>query len=75
MYAVQPDGLVVLQNYGAVHLAGKTVTGSAAGHGEHLARYFDSPRVAVTVSSYSSAGYYVIVAGTSHATKQFSDIR
>jgi protein involved in polysaccharide export with SLBB domain len=64
VYAVQPDGLVVLQNYGAVHLAGKTVTEARRAVENCLARYFDSPRVAVSISAYSSAGYYVIVTGT-----------
>jgi protein involved in polysaccharide export with SLBB domain len=63
-YAVQPDGLVVLQNYGAVHLAGKTVTEARRAVEHHLAQYFDSPRVAVSVTSSSSKGYYVIIAGT-----------
>ena len=69
VYAVQPDGLVVLENYGAVRLAGKTVREAGQAIEEHLAQYFDSPRVAVTVSSYSSAGYYVIVAGTTSANE------
>jgi protein involved in polysaccharide export with SLBB domain len=34
-----------------------------------LAQYFDSPRVGVSVSQYSSVGYYVIVAGTIGATE------
>ena len=53
-YLVQPDGTVSLHRYGAVHLAGKTVTEARLAVEEQVAQYFDSPQVAVEVVGYNS---------------------
>jgi polysaccharide biosynthesis/export protein len=62
-YVVQPDGMVGLRGYGAVYVAGKTVTEARMAIQRHLTQYFDSPRVTVDVTGYNSKSYYVVVAG------------
>jgi polysaccharide biosynthesis/export protein len=62
-YAVAPDGVIQLSSFGAVHLAGKTVTEARLAIQDHLAQYFDSSRVGVQVVGFNSQNYYVIVAG------------
>jgi polysaccharide biosynthesis/export protein len=63
VYQVQPDGTVNLRGYGAVHVAGKTVAEARVAVEQQMARYFDSPEVAVNVAVYNSKSYYVIIAG------------
>ena len=62
-YTVAPDGVIHLSRFGAVHLAGKTVTEARLAIQDHLAQYFDSPLVGVSVVGYNSKTYYVITAG------------
>lgn len=62
-YVVAPDGVIVISRFGEVHLAGKTVLEARLAIQEHLAQYFDSPTVSVSVLGYNSKNYYVIAAG------------
>jgi polysaccharide biosynthesis/export protein len=62
-YAVPPDGVVHLSRFGGVNVTGKTVTEARLAIQDHLAQYFDSPVVGVTVVGYYSKYYYVIAAG------------
>ena len=62
-YQVQPDGTVSLHGYGAVHVAGKTITEAKLAIEQHVAQYFDLPQISVDVVGYNSKSYYVIVAG------------
>jgi polysaccharide biosynthesis/export protein len=62
-YLVGPDGVIQLSRFGAVNLNGKTVTEARLAIQDHLAQYFDSPVVGVTVIAYNSKFYYVIAAG------------
>ncbi len=62
-YLVGPDGTVNLRRYGAVHLAGKSVTEAKAEVERHLSQFFDAPRAAVDVLAYNSKVYYVIAEG------------
>lgn len=64
-YPVGPDGTVNLGQYGAVHIAGKTVPEATLAIEEHLSRYFDSPEVSVKIAAYMSKVYYIITAGAS----------
>jgi len=66
-YLVEPEGIIRLQGYGIVHVAGKTVTEVRRDVEELLARYFDSPQVGVDVIGYNSDCYYVIIAGARNA--------
>jgi len=62
-YNVGPDGTVNLGQYGAVHLAGMTVTEAGAAIEKHMSHYFDSPEVSVKVAAYLSKVYYIITEG------------
>ena len=44
-YLIGPDGTINLRSYGAVGVAGKTVTEIKTALQQHLAHYFDSPDV------------------------------
>ena len=63
IYRVGPDGTINLGQYGMVYVAGKTVTETRQAMEQHIARYFDSPQVAVDVVGYNSKSYYVIIGG------------
>jgi polysaccharide export outer membrane protein len=62
-YIVTPDGTVNLRRYGAVRVAGMTVAEAKVALEKHLAQFFDSPEVSVSVLAYNSKYYYVVVAG------------
>ena len=62
-YLVGPDGTVNLRQYGAVHVAGKTIPEAKVAMEKHLSQYFDSPEVAVDVAAYNSKVYYVVTEG------------
>lgn len=62
-YLVAPDGTINLRQYGAVHLAGKTVAEARVAIQEHLAQYFDNPEVSIEVVGYNSKVYYIITEG------------
>ncbi len=64
-YLVAPDGTINLRQYGAVHLAGKTVAEARVAVQEHLAQYFDNPEVSIEVVGYNSKVYYIITEGAS----------
>ena len=61
-YTVAPDGVIQLSCFGAVHLAGKTVAEARLAIQDHLAQFFDSPLLGVSVVGYYSKTYYVITA-------------
>jgi polysaccharide export outer membrane protein len=63
VYLVSPDGTINLRQYGAVHVAGKTLIQARAAIEKHLAQFFDSPDVAVDMAGYNSKVYYVITQG------------
>ena len=62
-YLVGPDGTVNLRQYGAVHVAGKTIAQTKVELEKHLSQYLDSPQVAIDVLAYNSKVYYVITEG------------
>ena len=62
-YLVGPDGTVNLRQYGAVRVAGMTVTEAKLVVERHLQEFFDSPEVSVDVAAYNSKVYYVITQG------------
>ncbi|MBN2473191.1 MAG: polysaccharide biosynthesis/export family protein [Pirellulales bacterium] len=62
-YLVGPDGTVNLRQYGLVSVAGKTVAEAKAAIEKHLAQYFDSPEVSLTVLAYNSKVFYIITEG------------
>ncbi len=64
-FLVAPDGTVNLRQYGSVYVAGRTVAEAKAAMEEHLAQYFDSPQVAVSVLNFNSKVYYIITEGAS----------
>lgn len=66
-YLVEPEGVIRLRGYGAVHVAGKTITEARLAVEEVLSRYFDLPQVAVDVTGYNSDSYYVIIADRRNA--------
>jgi len=62
-YLVAPDGTINLQQYGSVHMAGKTVAEAQLALEKQLANFFDSPEVSLEVLAYNSKVYYVITEG------------
>ena len=62
-YLVGPDGTVNLRQYGAVHVAGKTIVEAKVSLEQHLSQYFDSPEASVDVAAYNSKVYYVVTEG------------
>jgi len=64
-YLVSPDGTINLRQYGAVHVAGKTISEARVAIQEHLAQYFDNPEVSLEVVGYNSKVYYIITEGAS----------
>jgi hypothetical protein len=62
-YVVQTDGTIDLGHFGAVRVVGMTVAEARSAVQERLAKYFDSPQVAVEVVGYNSNRYYVIIGG------------
>lgn len=62
-YLVGPDGTVNLRQYGAVRVAGLSVTEAKLSLERHLERFFDSPEVSVDVAAYNSKVYYVVTQG------------
>jgi protein involved in polysaccharide export with SLBB domain len=65
VYRVGADGTVTLNRFGAVHVAGKTVTEARHALEQQLARYYDSPQVGLEVVGNSSKTYYVIIGASS----------
>jgi polysaccharide export outer membrane protein len=63
-YLVGPDGTINLRQYGAVHVAGKTLTEVKLALERHLSAWLDSPEASVEVASYNSKVYYIITQGT-----------
>ena len=64
-YLIGPDGSVNLRRYGTVSVAGMTIAEARVALEKHLSQYFDSPEVAIDVTSYNSKVYYVITEGAS----------
>ena len=64
-YLVGPDGTVNLRQYGAVHVAGKTMSQAKTALEKHLDHYFDSPEIAVNVLAYNSKVFYIVTEGAS----------
>ncbi len=62
-YLVGPDGTINLRQYGALHMAGKTVAEAKTALEKHLSQYFDSPEATVDVIAYNSKVYYVVTEG------------
>jgi len=62
-YLVGPDGTVNLRKYGSVHVAGQTMPEAQAALEQHLAQFFDSPKLSLEVLAYNSKVYYVITEG------------
>ncbi len=62
-YLVGPDGTLNLRKYGAVHVAGKTITEARLALQKHLAQFLDSPEVTVVVTAYNSHVYYLVTEG------------
>lgn len=59
-YPVEPDGVIRLKGYGAVHVAGLNVTEASLAVQRCLEQYFDSPKVGIDVTQYNSAAYYIV---------------
>jgi polysaccharide export outer membrane protein len=59
-YRVYPDGTIRLHTYGAVHVAGMSVTEARAAVQQRLSQFFDGPQVGLDVTQYNSACYYII---------------
>ena len=63
VYLVGPDGTINLRQYGAVHVAGKTIVEARVAVQKHLEQFFDSPEVAIDMAGYNSKVYYIITEG------------
>jgi protein involved in polysaccharide export with SLBB domain len=63
-YLVGQDGTVNLRQYGAVYVAGKTLTEAKLALEKQLSTYVDSPEVSVDIAAYNSKVYYIITEGT-----------
>ena len=62
-YLVGQDGTVNLRQYGAVYVAGKTLTEAKLALEKQLSTYVDSPEVSVDIAAYNSKVYYIITEG------------
>jgi polysaccharide export outer membrane protein len=62
-HLVTPDGTINLGVYGSVMVTGLTMPEAKAAIEAHLARFLDSPEIAVDVFAYNSKRYYVILQG------------
>ncbi|MCX7426919.1 MAG: polysaccharide biosynthesis/export family protein, partial [Planctomycetia bacterium] len=62
-YLVGQDGTVNLRQYGAVYVAGKTLTEAKLALEKQLSAYVDSPEVSVDIAAYNSKVYYIITEG------------
>jgi polysaccharide export outer membrane protein len=63
-YLVQPGGVINLNRYGMVPVAGKTVLETRQAVEKQLEQFFDSPRVSVNVAAYNSKKYYIVFEGS-----------
>jgi polysaccharide export outer membrane protein len=63
VYLVAADGTVNLRQYGAVHVAGRTVAEIQEILQRHLGQFLDAPDVAVDVASYNSKVFYLVTEG------------
>lgn len=59
-HIIRPDGTVSLGSYGAVYVAGLSLTQVKQAIEAHLSKYLFRPEVSVDVFSYNSKFYYVI---------------
>lgn len=62
-HLVTPDGSVRLGLYGAVKIAGMTVSQARSAIESHLHRYLQDPEISLDVAAYNSKLYYVIYDG------------
>jgi len=62
-YLVGPDGTINLRQYGAVHVAGKTLSEAKLAIERQLSAMLDSPEASVEIASYNSKVYYIITEG------------
>jgi polysaccharide export outer membrane protein len=63
VYLVGPDGTINLRQYGAVHVAGKTLVDARLAIEKQLSQFFDMPAVSVDMQGYNSKVYYIITEG------------
>jgi polysaccharide export outer membrane protein len=68
-YRVEPDGTINLRHYGTVRIAGMTAVEAKLSLDKHLAQYFDSPDVSVSVTGFNSKFYYIITQGAGQGDK------
>ena len=62
-YLVEPDGTINLRQYGTLEMTGKTIAEATSALEKHLSKYFEAPRVAVSVRQFNSKVFYVITEG------------
>jgi hypothetical protein len=62
-HTVGPDGFITLGSYGRVSVSGLSVPECQKAIVTHLSQFLEKPNVTVTVFSYNSKEYYVIVKG------------
>ncbi len=65
IYLVKPGGVINLQKYGMVPVAGKTLLEVRQAVENRLSQFFDSPRVGVRVAGFNSRKYYIVFEGSS----------
>lgn len=62
-YLIGADGTINLRQYGAVYVSGKTLPEARLAIERQLAQFFDSPKVALDITSYNSKVYYIVTEG------------
>lgn len=62
-YLVASDGTINFRQYGLVRLSGMTLAEAQAAIEQHLAAFFESPKVSLDVVAYNSKVYYIITEG------------
>ncbi len=62
-FLVQPDGTITLGSYGSVPVVGRTVAQAKFAIEEYLRAYLEDPEISLTVQSFNSKVYYVVLQG------------
>jgi len=65
-HTIGPDGFITLGPHGRVYVNGLTLDECRDAIEFHLSKNFENPKVAVSILSYNSKGYYVIFKWSGH---------
>jgi len=70
-HLVQQDGTIALGSYGCVHVTGLTLAQAKCVIEKHLSNWLLDPEVSLSVASFNSKVYYVIIDGGGYGQQVF----